>query len=94
MDLSTVGDAGRAEGKFPAADCSPGNRDWDAGPVSDAAMIKKIGGVGSEIVGVENPASEGDTDPELMFFIAFAVECDETTIHGAAELKQRAGNRY
>ena len=94
MDLSAVGDAGRAKGKLPASDYGLGNCDGDASAVSDAAVVEEIGGVGFEIVGVENPSPNGDRDPELMFFIAFSVKRNESAIVGAAKLKERAGNRY
>src|SRR5579863_272984 len=56
-------------------------------------MIEEIGGVGFEIVRVEGPVTERDHEPELMLFIALAVEWDEAAIRDSAELKQRAGNR-
>ena len=39
---------------------------------------KKVDGVGAEVVGVEHPSAEGDGDAELMFFIALAVERNES----------------
>jgi len=37
-------------------------------------VVEKIGDIGFESVGVENPSAVGDGDSELMFFVALTVE--------------------
>src|SRR6267143_2447323 len=86
VDLSTVGDAGRAECQFPTADFSSINRDRQTQPRSDAALVKEIAGAGFEIVRVENPTAIGNGDSELMLFVALSVKRQETTIVRGAKL--------
>ena len=88
MNLSAMGDARRAQSKFPAPDHGLGDGDGEEEVgFSDAVVIEEIGDVGSEVVSVESPSAKGDGDPELMFFVAFAVERDESADFGVAEIE-------
>ena len=87
MDLSTASDPRRAKGKFPAANHSMGDRDGNASPRPDAAMIEEIMSIGFEVVDVNRPTTVRNVYSELMLFIALAVKRDEPTIVGIAEIK-------
>ena len=86
MDLSAIGDAWRAESEFPSAnDClGDGDGEEEVG-LADVVMIEEIHDVGAEVIGVENPAVIGDGDSELVFFIALAVERNESQAVGLCE---------
>jgi len=61
VKLCTTGDPRRAKGKLPAANDSLGDRDGNAAPDTDAAMIeKKITSVGFEVVDVNRPTDGMD----------------------------------
>ena len=92
MNLSTVGDTGRAKGKFPAANDSLGNRDGKASSGTDAAMIEEVVSIGFEVIDVEYPSTIRNGYPELMLFIALAVKRDEPTVISGTEPKYRSGN--
>ena len=53
---------------------------------ADVVVVEEIYDVGAEVVSVENPAMEGDGYAELMFFIALAVELDESEVVGVCKL--------
>ena len=62
---------------------------------SDVVVVEKIGDVGFEVIGVEDPSAVRDGDAELMFFIALAVERDETGHAALADiLIRRTGNGF
>ena len=75
MKLGAVGDARRAQGEFPSANQGlvVGEGKEDVGG-SDVVVVEKIGDIGFEGIGVENPSAVGNGDAELMFFVALAVE--------------------
>src|SRR5271165_4050899 len=75
VQLRAVGDARRTESEFPAANQSlrDGEREENAGG-ADVVVVEEIPDVGFEVVGVEDPAAERNSDAELMFFIALAIE--------------------
>jgi len=87
MDLAATRNPRRPESKFPPANNSLGNRDGNAGPGTDAAMIEEITGIGLEVVGVNRPSAVGNTYAKLMLFVALALERDEPAIVGCAEIK-------
>ena len=87
MDLCTLGDPRRAKGKLPTTNDSLGDRDGNASPGTDAAMIEEIVSVGFEVVDVNRPTAVWNVYSELMLFIAFAVKRDEPAIVGIAEIK-------
>jgi len=76
MNLSTMGDKGRAKGKFPATNDCLGNRDGKTSSRTDAAMIEEITSIGFEVIDVEYPSTIRNGYPELMFFIALACRDD------------------
>src|ERR1700690_2063292 len=87
-----MGDAGRAQRGFPAADyrLAYGDGKEEVG-FADIVVVEEIDYVGAEVVGVENPSAVGDGYAELMFFVALAVERDEPQAVGVGKLQQRAG---
>src|SRR5450631_3255086 len=89
VDLSTVGNARRAEGQLPAADFGSGNGDRQTQARSNAAMVKIIVRICLEVVDVENPSAIGDCDTELMFFVALPKEWEEAAKFLFAKLFQR-----
>src|ERR1700704_3659400 len=56
-------------------------------------MVKEIVGAGFEIVHVENPTAIGNSDSELMLFVALSLKREETTIVRGAKLFQWASDR-
>ena len=52
-------------------------------------MIEEIMGVGLEVVSIKNPAADGDSDSELMFFVTLALEWKEATAVYIAEFIER-----
>jgi hypothetical protein len=92
MNLRTVGDTGRAKGKFPAANDCLGNRDGKASARTDAAMIEEITSIRFEVIDVEYPATIRNGYPELMLFIALAVKRDEPTVISSTEPKYWSEN--
>src|SRR5579872_8822 len=90
MKLATVGDAGRAQRDLPSADSRilNGEREKEIG-LADVVVIEKIGCVGAEGVGIENPSAPGNVDAELRFFVTLAVERDESEVVGIGELQER-----
>ena len=87
MDLAATRNPRRPESKFPPANNSLGNRDGNAGPGTDAAMIEEITSVGFEVVDVNRPTAVWNVYSELMLFIALAMKRDEPAIVGCAEIK-------
>ena len=87
MDLSSAGDSRRTKRKFPAANDGLGDRDGNASPGSDTAMIEEITGIGFEIVGVKHPTTKRNGHAKLVLFIALPVKRSETAIIGVAEIK-------
>ena len=87
MELSTIGNPGRAKRKFPASDDRLGNRDGIASPRTDAAVIKKITGVGLEVVDVNRPPTVRNGYAKLMLFVTLAAERDEPAVIDTAKLK-------
>ena len=87
MDLYAAGDPRRAKRKFPAANDSLGDRDGNASPGTDAAMIEEITSVGFEVVDVNRPPAVRNGHTKLMLFVALAVKRDEPAIGGIAEIK-------
>ena len=66
----------------------------DAGS-ADVVVVEKIVDIGFEVVGVEHPSAVRDGDAELMFFVALAVERNESEARLADELmQQRAGDGF
>ena len=57
--------------------------------LADIVVIEEISDIGSEVVGVENPAMVGDGYAGVMFFVALAVEFDEPDAIGIGKLEQR-----
>ncbi len=75
MRLAEVPEARRAEGQFPGADerAVDGDREVDAG-IADVGVVEEVVDAVLEGVGVEDPAAEWNLYPELMFFVALAVQ--------------------
>jgi hypothetical protein len=75
VKLGAMGDARRAQGKFPSANQGSGVGEGkeDVGG-SDVVVVEKIGDIGFEVIGVEDPSAVRDGDAELMFFVALTVE--------------------
>ena len=94
IELGAMANARGAQREFPTVDARAldGYGKEDLGVV-EIVVIKEVSGAGEEIIGVEGPAAEGDSDAELMFFIALAMKRDEAQILGAGRLQERAGNR-
>jgi len=53
-------------------------------------MVEEIFRPGEEVVGVESPAAQGNSDAKLMFFVALAMKRDETQVLAGGELQQRS----
>jgi len=73
VDLSTVSDAGRTERQLPATDFGSISCDRQTQSGTDAAVVKEIAGVGSEVGDIQNPAAVGNGNSELMLFVALPV---------------------
>ena len=75
VGLAEVPEVGRAEREFPCLDerALDGDGDEDAG-FADVVVVEEVVGLGLEGVGVEQPATEGDLDAELVLFVALAFE--------------------
>ena len=87
-----MGDARRTQRGFPAANhgLRHGDGEKQVG-FANVVVVEEIHDVGAEVVGVEHPSAIGDGDAELMFFIALAVERDESQAIGVGKLQQGAG---
>ena len=95
VDLSAVGKARRAQCEFPGANQGFGNGDGKENVGrSNVVVIEKIGGLGFESIGIEDPSSVRDGNTELMFFVALAVERNDGNIVLLDVLQQRAGNGF
>ena len=68
-------------------------REEDVGR-SDVVVVEKIGDIGFEGIGVEDPSAVRDGDAELMFFIALTVERQEAAAWRLTEFDQRSGNGF
>src|ERR1039457_3786267 len=94
MNLATAGDARRAQRALPSSNHCLGNSDGEKEiGFANIVVVEKIHHVGAEVIGIEDPAEERDGHAELMFFIALAVESDESQVAGLCERQQRARSR-
>jgi len=79
IDLAAASDARRAHRELPAIDASAFYGDgYENFGVIEIVMVEEIGGAGEEVVCVERPAAKRNGYPELVFFVALAVERRET----------------
>ena len=71
VKLNPARETGRAQREFPSSNqgLGNGNGEEDVGR-SDIVVVQKIGDVGLEVIGVEDPSAVRDGDAELMFFVA------------------------
>src|ERR1700674_4019947 len=90
-----MGDARRAKSCLPSSNHRLGNGDGEKEDgFADIVVVKKIHHVGAEVIGIEDPFVQKDVQPELLFFIAFTMESDESKIAGLCENQQRPRSRY
>src|ERR1700693_45306 len=90
-----MGDARRAKRCLPSSNHRLGNGDGEKEVgFADIVVVKKIHHVGAEVIGIEDPSVQRDGHTELMFFIAFTVESDESKIAGLCESQKRSRSRY
>jgi hypothetical protein len=95
VNLDAVREAGRAQGEFPSANQGLGNGNGEKDVRrSDIVVVKKIGDVGLEVIGVEDPPAERDGNAELMFFVAFTGERQEAAAGRLALRDQRTGDGF
>ena len=91
VKCGAAGDAGRAQGRFPAANFGLSDSDGEEEiRQSDVAVVEEICGVGLEIINIKHPAAVWNRYTELMFFVLLAVQWNESEAIGASELQQRA----
>ena len=95
MKLGMVGDARRAQRELPSANQGSGIGEGKENVgSSDVVVVEKIGDIGFEVIGVEDPSAVRDGDAELMLFIAFTVERQELAAGGLTERLYGAGNGF
>src|SRR3982074_3809857 len=78
IDLGAVAEPGRAKRQLPAVD-SRGlhvNRKEDVG-VIQAVVVEEVGGASQKIIGIQDPAFEGNSGSELMFLVPLAMQRHE-----------------
>ena len=68
-------DARRTERQLPTIDSRALyiNREEDVG-VIQAVVVEEVAGASQKVIGVQDPAFEGNSDTELVFFIALACQ--------------------
>ena len=83
-------DQRRAEREFPAANHGLGNGDREKDTRSaDVVVVEEIPHVGAEVVGIEHPTAQRNADAELMLFVEFAVQWNESKALALREIDQR-----
>src|ERR1700722_813931 len=90
-----MGDARRAKSCLPSSNHRLGNGDGEKEVgFADIVVVKKIHHVGAEVIDIEYPSAQRDGHTELVFFIAFPMESDESKIAGLCKSQQRPRSRY
>src|SRR5215469_3340854 len=93
MKLTTMCNPGRTQGYFPAPYQGLAYRDRkEEIRFADVIVVKEIDCPGAEVVGINNPSPERYRDTELVFFIEFSMERNESQIVSLRKLQQRAGS--
>ena len=79
MDLAVMRDARRTQSELPTTNYSFGDGDGKKQiRFANIIVIEKIRHVRSEVIGVQGPATVRDGNSELMFFVALAMQRDES----------------
>src|SRR5215469_7432147 len=93
MNLTTMCNAGRTQGYFPAPYHGFAYRDRkEEIRFTDVVVVKEIDSPGAEVVGINDPPPERYSDTELVFFIELAMERNEPQIVSLRKLQQGAGS--
>ena len=95
VKLEAVREAGRAEGEFPSSNQGLGDCEGeeDIGG-ANVVVVQKIGDVGLEGIGVEDPSAVRDGDAVLMFFVALPGKRQETAVRWLTLLDERTGDGF
>ncbi len=91
INLAAVMDVRGAQGNFPTVGARTLDSDGEKEiGIVEIVVIEEVPGAGEEIAGVERPAAKGNSDAELMLFVALAVERDKAEVLSAGGLQERA----
>ena len=95
VKLDTMGNTRRAQRELPCLNHGLGNGEGkeDVGS-SDVVVVEKIGDIGFEGIGVENPSAVRDGDAELMFLVALTVERQKAAAGWLTLGDQRTGDGF
>src|SRR5262249_19066396 len=93
MDLCTAEQAGRADGRLPAADTCAVDGEWekDIG-ATNGIVIEKVSRLSSKVVHIQSPSADRNCHPELPLLVSFAPQRNEAESLIEDKIQQRTGD--